>query len=54
MVTEGLEEQLVDPVQAMKQPAAPATGQVTPQQVSALFPNDPLSAQIAARRGRQV
>jgi hypothetical protein len=28
----------------------PATGQVTPQQVSALFPNDPLSAQIAARR----
>src|SRR5210317_1749647 len=28
----------------------PATGQVTQQQVSALFPNDPLSAQIAARR----
>jgi hypothetical protein len=29
---------------------APATGQVTPQQVSALFPNDPTSALIAARR----
>src|SRR6056300_1164032 len=32
----------------------PATGQVTQQQVSALFPNDPLSAQIAARRQRQA
>ena len=32
-------------------PQTPAnTGQVTPQQVSALFPNDPLSAEIAARR----
>lgn len=31
-------------------PAPPNTGQVTPQQVSALFPNDPLSEQIAARR----
>jgi hypothetical protein len=32
----------------------PATGQVTQQQVSALFPNDPLSAQIAARRQGQA
>ena len=31
-----------------------ATGQVTPQQVQALFPNDPTSALIAARRQGQV
>ena len=31
---------------------APATGQVTPQQVSALFPNDPTAELIAARRQR--
>jgi hypothetical protein len=31
-----------------------ATGQVTPQQVQALFPNDPTSAAIAARRQGQV
>ena len=31
-----------------------ATGQLTPQQVSALFPNDPTSALIAARRQGQV
>ena len=52
MITEGIEQELVDPTAAMQPPAAPATGQVTPQQVQALFPNDPLSAQIAARRGQ--
>ena len=31
---------------------APAPGQVTPQQVSALFPNDPTAELIAARRRR--
>jgi len=31
---------------------APATGQATPQQVSALFPNDPTAELIAARRQR--
>jgi len=52
MITEGIEQELVDPTAAMQPPAVPATGQVTPQQVQALFPNDPLSAQIAARRGQ--
>jgi hypothetical protein len=32
----------------------PDTGQVTPQQVQALFPNDTTSALIAARRQGQV
>jgi hypothetical protein len=50
MITEGIEDQLINPVQ---QPTAPATGQATPQTVQALFPNDPLSAQIAARRQGQ-
>ena len=52
MITEGIEQELIDPTAAMQPPAAPVTGQVTPQQVQALFPNDPLSAQIAARRGQ--
>lgn len=55
-ITEGIEDELVDPNQAVNNSLpttpTPATGQVTPQQVSALFPNDPLSAQIAARRQR--
>ena len=55
-ITEGIEDELVDPNQAVNNslPATPtpATGQATPQQVTALFPNDPLSAQIAARRQR--
>ena len=42
-----LESPVATPPQA---PTAPATGQVTPEQVQALFPNDPTSAAIAQRR----
>jgi len=41
-------------VQMPQVQGAPATGQVTPQQVQALFPNDPTSALIAARRQGQI
>ena len=54
---------LVDPNEAMQEsnpdmanyqaPMQPNTGQVTPQSVQALFPNDPTSALIAARRQGQ-
>ena len=44
----------VGPQAQMNSQMQPATGQVTEQQVSALFPNDPLSAQIAARRQGQA
>ena len=37
----------------MQQPMTPANGQISPQQVQALFPNDPTSALIAARRQGQ-
>ena len=47
----GAEPNVNMPQVSMPNPQMPmATGQVTAQQVSALFPNDPLSAQIAARR----
>ena len=52
LITEDLE--LENPVQ-QPQPQAPIqpnTGQVTPQQVAGLFPNDPLSVEIARRRQR--
>ena len=52
LITEDLE--LENPVQ-QPQPQAPIqpnTGQVTPQQVAGLFPNDPLSIEIARRRQR--
>ena len=40
--------QLESPVATAPQaPVMPATGQVTPEQVQALFPNDPTSAAIA-------
>lgn len=43
--------QLESPVATAPQaPTMPATGQVTPEQVQALFPNDPTSAAIAQRR----
>ena len=52
LITEDIE--LENPVQ-QPQPQAPIqpnTGQVTPQQVAGLFPNDPLSIEIARRRQR--
>ena len=46
--------QLEDPVaQAPVAPVPPATGQVNPQQFSALFPNDPTGAAIAQRGVRR-
>ena len=42
--------QLESPIAAPQAPTPPNTGQVTPQQVAGLFPNDPLSIEIARRR----
>ena len=56
-ITENFEEELVDPTQAAKMPPGftpPNTGQVTPQNVSGLFPNDQLSELIAKRRTGQA
>ena len=42
--------ELESPTLAPQAPIPPNTGQVTSQQVAGLFPNDPLSIEIARRR----
>ena len=42
--------ELESPMLAPQAPTPPNTGQVTSQQVAGLFPNDPLSIEIARRR----
>ena len=57
MMTENFEEELIDPVKAMQAknfqpPQPPNTGQITPQKVAGLFPNDQLSQLIAQRQNK--